>query len=65
MYCLGWDLNIQLQFDKLREPVARTETETPLMNSYRAGDGKWFWLIGLEADRGQMEYRNIRLKELK
>ena len=51
MYCLGWDLNIQLQFDKLRAPVARTETETPLMNSYRAGDGKWFWLIGLEADR--------------
>jgi crotonobetainyl-CoA:carnitine CoA-transferase CaiB-like acyl-CoA transferase len=51
MYCIGWDLNIQLQFDKLRAPVARTETETPLMNSYRAGDGKWFWLIGLEADR--------------
>jgi len=51
MYCLGWDLNIQLQFDKLRAPVARTETETPLMNSYCAGDGKWFWLIGLEADR--------------
>jgi crotonobetainyl-CoA:carnitine CoA-transferase CaiB-like acyl-CoA transferase len=21
------------------------------MNSYRAGDDKWFWLIGLEADR--------------
>jgi len=51
MYCLGWDLNIQLEFGKLRAPVARTETETPLMNSYRASDGKWFWLIGLEADR--------------
>jgi len=51
MYCLGWDLNLQLQFDKLRAPVPRTETETPLMNSYRAADGKWFWLIGLEADR--------------
>ena len=51
MYCLGWDLNIQLAFDKVRAPVARTDTETPLMNSYRAGDGKWFWLIGLEADR--------------
>ena len=21
------------------------------MNSYEAGDGRWFWLIGLEADR--------------
>jgi crotonobetainyl-CoA:carnitine CoA-transferase CaiB-like acyl-CoA transferase len=51
MYCLGWDLNIQLEFGKVRAPVARTDTETPLMNSYRASDGKWFWLIGLEADR--------------
>ncbi len=51
MYCLGWDLNIQLAFGKVRAPVARTDTETPLMNSYRASDGKWFWLIGLEADR--------------
>ncbi len=51
MYCLGWDLNIQLEFGKVRAPVARTDTETPLMNSYRAGDGRWFWLIGLEADR--------------
>jgi len=51
MYCLGWDLNIHLEFGKVKAPVARSETETPLMNSYRAGDGKWFWLIGLEADR--------------
>ena len=51
MYCLGWDLNIQLEFGKVKAPVARGETETPLMNSYRAGDGRWFWLIGLEADR--------------
>ncbi len=51
MYCLGWDLAIQLEFDKLRPPVPRTEVETPLVNCYRAGDGAWFWLIGLEADR--------------
>jgi len=51
MYCLGWDLNIQLEFGKVKPPVARGESETPLMNSYRASDGKWFWLIGLEADR--------------
>jgi crotonobetainyl-CoA:carnitine CoA-transferase CaiB-like acyl-CoA transferase len=23
----------------------------PIVNSYRAADGKWLWLIGLEADR--------------
>lgn len=51
MYCLGWDLNIQLQFGKTRPPVARDDSETPLMNSYRTGDGRWLWLIGLEADR--------------
>jgi crotonobetainyl-CoA:carnitine CoA-transferase CaiB-like acyl-CoA transferase len=50
-YCLGWDLGIQLAFGKIRQPVARTEVETPLVNCYRAGCGRWFWLIGLEADR--------------
>jgi crotonobetainyl-CoA:carnitine CoA-transferase CaiB-like acyl-CoA transferase len=51
MYTLGWDLSIQLEFDKVKPPVPRTQVETPLMNCYRAGDGRWFWLIGLEADR--------------
>jgi crotonobetainyl-CoA:carnitine CoA-transferase CaiB-like acyl-CoA transferase len=50
-YCLGWDLGIQLSFGKIRAPVPRTEVETPLVNSYRAGCARWFWLIGLEADR--------------
>lgn len=50
-YCLGWDLGIQLAFGKIRQPVPRTAVETPLVNSYRAGCGRWFWLIGLEADR--------------
>jgi crotonobetainyl-CoA:carnitine CoA-transferase CaiB-like acyl-CoA transferase len=51
MYCLGWDLGIQLAFDKVKPSVARTEIETPLVNCYQAEDGAWFWLIGLEADR--------------
>jgi crotonobetainyl-CoA:carnitine CoA-transferase CaiB-like acyl-CoA transferase len=50
-YCLGWDLGIQLVFGKIRAPVPRTEIETPLVNCYRAGCGRWFWLIGVEADR--------------
>jgi crotonobetainyl-CoA:carnitine CoA-transferase CaiB-like acyl-CoA transferase len=51
MYCLGWDLGIQLVFDKLRPPMARTEAENPMVNCYEAGDGAWFWLIGVESDR--------------
>jgi len=51
VYCLGWDLGIQLVFGKTRAPVPRGEVETPLINCYRAGCGRWFWLIGVEADR--------------
>lgn len=51
MYCIGWDLGIQLEFGKLKRPVAREDNEQPLLNCYRAGDGRWFWLIGLEAAR--------------
>ncbi len=51
MYCIGWDLGIQLVYDKLRSTLPRTETDNPMVNSYQAGDGSWFWLIGLEGDR--------------
>ncbi|MBI5505889.1 MAG: CoA transferase [Deltaproteobacteria bacterium] len=51
MYCIGWDLGIQLVYGKLRPTLARTETDNPMVNSYQAGDGTWFWLIGLEGDR--------------
>jgi len=51
MYCIGWDLGIQLVYDKLRATLPRTETDNPMVNSYQAGDGAWFWLIGLEGDR--------------
>lgn len=51
MYCIGWDLAIQLVYDKLRATLPRSETDNPLVNCYRAGDGAWFWLIGLEGDR--------------
>ena len=29
----------------------RTEHESPLYNCYRAADGRWFWLVGLEGNR--------------
>jgi len=51
MYCIGWDLGIQLEFDKVKRPVERAENEQPILNCYRAADDRWFWLIGLEADR--------------
>ena len=32
-------------------PKPRSSSTNPLINSYEAGDGRWFWLLGLEADR--------------
>ncbi len=51
IYCLGWDFGIQLRFGKVARAAPRTEPQNPVLNSYRAGDGRWFWLLGLEADR--------------
>ncbi len=51
MYAIGWDFGIQLRFGRRERTRARHESRTPLTNSYRAADGKGFWLICLEADR--------------
>lgn len=51
IYCLGWDLGIQSRFGKLIPAVPRTHELNPMVNCYVAGDGKWFWLLGVESDR--------------
>lgn len=51
MYCLGWDLGIQLRFDKLAPTEPRARIQNPMCSSYQAGDGEWFWLLGVESDR--------------
>jgi crotonobetainyl-CoA:carnitine CoA-transferase CaiB-like acyl-CoA transferase len=50
-YVLGWDLSLQATVGKVARAEARQSNQTPLMNSYRAGDGRWFFFTGLEADR--------------
>lgn len=51
IYLLGWDLSIQQRFGKVAASPPRTEALNPMINTYRAGDGRWFLLLGLEADR--------------
>ena len=51
IYTVGWDLGIQSRFDKLGSVQPRTTELNPMCNCYRAGDGRWFWLLGVEADR--------------
>jgi crotonobetainyl-CoA:carnitine CoA-transferase CaiB-like acyl-CoA transferase len=51
MYVLGWDMNIRLRFGHVAAPYTRQTVPNPVVSSYRAGDGKWFWLLGLQGDR--------------
>jgi crotonobetainyl-CoA:carnitine CoA-transferase CaiB-like acyl-CoA transferase len=51
MYVLGWDMNIRLRYGKVAPPYTRFDVPNPIVNSYKAGDGKWFWLLGLQGDR--------------
>ncbi len=51
VYVNGWDLATRGYFGKISRPRPRTKHRAPLINSYRAGDGKGFWLLGLEQDR--------------
>jgi crotonobetainyl-CoA:carnitine CoA-transferase CaiB-like acyl-CoA transferase len=50
-FVLGWDLSIQASLGKVAGAEPRHRNQAPLMNSYRAGDGRWFFIMGLEADR--------------
>ena len=49
-YVLGWDLGIQMALGKVAGAEPRHRNQAPLMNPYRAGDGRWFFFTGLEAD---------------
>jgi crotonobetainyl-CoA:carnitine CoA-transferase CaiB-like acyl-CoA transferase len=50
-YVLGWDLSLQETVGRVAKAESRLSNQTPLMNSYRASDGRWFFFTGLEADR--------------
>ncbi len=50
-FVLGWDLGLQATVGKVSPAEPRTFNQTPLMNSYRASDGRWFFLTGLEVHR--------------
>jgi crotonobetainyl-CoA:carnitine CoA-transferase CaiB-like acyl-CoA transferase len=50
-YVLGWDLSLQSGLGKVAGSEPRHAIQTPLMNSYQASDGKWFFFTALEAGR--------------
>jgi crotonobetainyl-CoA:carnitine CoA-transferase CaiB-like acyl-CoA transferase len=50
-YTVGFDLNTALRFGAPIATPTRTTMRNPLISPYRDRDGRWFWLLGLEADR--------------
>src|SRR5262245_15240079 len=51
VFVLGWDTNTTLRLGVPARPMTRTATPNPLISCYRDRDGRWFWLLGLQADR--------------
>jgi crotonobetainyl-CoA:carnitine CoA-transferase CaiB-like acyl-CoA transferase len=50
-YVLGWDLGLQMTLGKVAPSERRDANQAPLMNPYRARDGRWFFFTGLEVER--------------
>ncbi len=51
IYSIGMDVATRIGFGRGSAPQSRQRPQNPLMNSYRAGDGSWFWLVGAESQR--------------
>ncbi|MFD0666874.1 CaiB/BaiF CoA transferase family protein [Ramlibacter sp. MAHUQ-53] len=51
IYAIGMDVSSRIGLGRAASPPPRTKPQNPLMNLYRSGDGKWFWLVGAESER--------------
>jgi crotonobetainyl-CoA:carnitine CoA-transferase CaiB-like acyl-CoA transferase len=51
MYMLGWDISMSLRLGFPTTPISVAAPPNPLINAYEAGDGRRFWMLGLQGDR--------------
>ncbi len=51
VYMIGWDTMLSLRLGLPTVPYDRYHAVNPIIDCYRAGDGRWFWLLLLQADR--------------
>jgi crotonobetainyl-CoA:carnitine CoA-transferase CaiB-like acyl-CoA transferase len=51
MYTISWDLSVQLAIGVVQQAGKRSESAAPTVTSFKAGDGRWVWLLGVEGDR--------------
>ena len=50
-YTMGFDVNVALMWGLPIRIGTRDSAPSPTLNNYTAGDGRRFWVVGLEADR--------------
>lgn len=51
MWAIAAELATQSMGGRPRPPYPREQCPTPMYNSYLTSDGRWFYLVGVEADR--------------
>ncbi|HTO55314.1 MAG TPA: CoA transferase [Myxococcota bacterium] len=51
IYTIGFDLAQQLAFGGVLPLGKRESLPSPTITSFRSGDGRWVWLLGVEAER--------------
>lgn len=51
MYFIGWDVNVALMWGTPIRVGTRQTMGSPTLNNYTAGDGRRFWIVGLDAER--------------
>jgi crotonobetainyl-CoA:carnitine CoA-transferase CaiB-like acyl-CoA transferase len=51
VYMIGWDAMLALRLGLPIVPYDREHAVNPIIDCYQAGDGRWFWLLLLQADR--------------
>jgi crotonobetainyl-CoA:carnitine CoA-transferase CaiB-like acyl-CoA transferase len=51
MWAIAAELATQAMGGRPRPPYPREQCPTPMYNSYQTADGRWFYLVGVEASR--------------
>ena len=51
VYMIGWDVMLSTRLGIPVPTYDRANAVNPIINCFKAGDGKWFWLLLLQSDR--------------
>ncbi len=51
IYMMSWDYMLEMRIGARTNPYDRYHAPNPIINSFCAKDGRWFWLLLLQGDR--------------